>query len=483
MPKLKNPLLFSEYYGIDPVDLEKRGILDPTLNFDTRLFVDPLLLEHSQHSEIANGARGSYEEHFGRVIRLLRNSKSVSDVPGRNAVRHLSFPEVKWTCLGYGARSISGGGSGSHMTAQYVDTARQIVALGIEDPDLFVAMALFEEGVGPDRIGDMATNVILKNLLEFNERVLAELNVPRAERHLALRNGKRYTAVLARNPCLSRDEPVVLVPSDVLRALPIATDKSEVADAAAKSAFVRAQVNADIAHIWKLRSSKDKHNLRKWALGGKAAFEELMTVLRSVDPVSYDMSADPQGELVWKKLAATVAQYEPRTIASPERMDLVGVQNVVEQIIDQFRFLIEERRLSEELYHEGKPRHERSAQRLFFAVAHAYCKANDLDLTPEADTGNGPVDFKVSRGFSGRVLVEIKLSKNTRLIDGYTKQLETYKKAEETLAGYYVVVDVGSIGDKRRRLLEIQDSEKANGARVLPIYFVSGMRRKSASKK
>ena len=66
--------------------------------------------------------------------------------------------------------------------------------------------------------------------------------------------------------------------------------------------------------------------------------------------------------------------------------------------VDQFQFLIEKRRLSEELYHEGDPRPEKSAQRLFFAVAHAYCKANNLDLTPEADTGNGPVDFKMSSG-------------------------------------------------------------------------------------
>ena len=54
-------------------------------------------------------------------------------------------------------------------------------------------------------------------------------------------------------------------------------------------------------------------------------------------------------------------------------MDLAGVCSVVSQIIEQFRFLIEDRRFSEELYHAGKPRPERAAQRLFFAVAHAYC--------------------------------------------------------------------------------------------------------------
>lgn len=483
MSKVKNPLLFSEYYGIDPATLDERGILNPTLNFDTRLFVDPLLLEHSQHVEMARGARASYEEHFGRVIRLLRNTESLSDVAGRNAARHLSFPEVKWTCLGYGSRSISGSGSGKHFTAQYVNTARQIVALGVNDPDLFVAMALFEEGVGPDRIGDMATNVILEDLLEFNERVLEDLSIPREERDLALKNGRIYRATLARNPCLKGDQPVVLVPLDVLRDLPIATDRSEVADAAAKSAFLRAQVNRDVADIWKLRTRADRYRLRSWALGSKTSFETLLSVLRRVDPVSYDASSDARGELSWRSVVSTIALEAPRAIASPERMDLAGVQQVVVEIIDQFRFLIEERRLSEELYHGDRPKHERSAQRLFFAVAHAYCKANDLDLTPEADTGNGPVDFKVSSGYRGRVLVEIKLSKNPRLVDGYRKQLAIYKRAEETLAGYYVVVDVGSMGDKRRRLTKIKASADADRETTSPIYFVSGVRRKSASKR
>lgn len=128
------------------------------------------------------------------------------------------------------------------------------------------------------------------------------------------------------------------------------------------------------------------------------------------------------------------------------------------------------------------PRPEKAAQRLFFAVAHAYCKANDLDLTPEADTGNGPVDFKVSRGFSGRVLVEIKLSRNSKLTNGYTKQLEAYKVAEETLQAFYVVVDVGQMGEKDKRLIEIKNEASGRGEQISPIIFVDGSRRASASK-
>ena len=98
------------------------------------------------------------------------------------------------------------------------------------------------------------------------------------------------------------------------------------------------------------------------------------------------------------------------------------------------------------------------------------------------DTGNGPVDFKVSNGFTGRVLVEIKLSRNSKLIDGYTKQLEAYKTAEETLKGFYVVIDVGHMSDKDTRRLRIKNDAAERGETVSPIVFVDGGRRASASK-
>jgi len=178
------------------------------------------------------------------------------------------------------------------------------------------------------------------------------------------------------------------------------------------------------------------------------------------------MEGDPLGELVWRRIAETIAGEQPLKIADPKKHDAASVAKVIQEIVDQFQFLIEKRRLSEELYHEGDPRPEKSAQRLFFAVAHAYCKANNLDLTPEADTGNGPVDFKMSSGFRGRVLVEIKLSTNPNVETGYTKQLEAYKNAEETTRGFYIVIDVGHMGNKGEKLL----------------FAIDGIRRLSASK-
>lgn len=482
MGKIRNPIRFSEYFKIDSSELEERGVLDPTLNADTKLFIDPLLLESSEHSEITNGARQTYEHHFGTIIKFLAKVKNPNDVAWKSAARLLSFPEIPWTCLGYGSSSVSGSGSGAEMTAQYIETARQIVELGIEDPDLFVAMALFESGVGPDRISDMTTNVILGDLLRFNQRILAEIEVPTRAMNLKLKNGNTYSANLAVNPFISGSDPVLLVPCDILRDLPIATDWSDVADAASKNTELRGRVNTQIAKMWRVKSRKDKDQIRQWALADKHSFETFMEMLRGAEAEAYNLHDDPLGEIFWRKIASALSEKEPLKIAAPAKMDLAGVKSVVNTIIEQFRFLIEDRRFSEELYHQGKPRPEIAAQRLFFAVAHSYCKANDLDLTPEAETGNGPVDFKVSAGFSGRAVVEIKLSRNPKLVDGYTKQLDAYKRAEETVAGFYIVLDVGNMGKKDERLIAAKNAASTKGEDTSPIFFIDGSRRSSASK-
>jgi hypothetical protein len=481
MAKITSPIRFSDHFKIAAHRLTAIGALNPSLNADTALFIDPLLLGSSRHAEMRAGGRRAYEEHFSTIIKLLRGSKEKGDVAWRNAVRMLSFPEIRGTCLGYGAQSVSGSGSGADMTAHLTRTAKEIVDLGVEDPDLFVAMALFEEGFGPDRISDMTTNIIIGQLLSFNQRILPELAVPIGRHSIRLKNGASFEADLPTNPYVKGGAPIILVPADILRDLPIAKDWSDVADSASKNAQLRDRVNNEVADLWKRRTIKDKDKLRRWALSGKQPFEALLDMVRSVTPTPYDLEADPLGELSWKRVAATIADEQPLVLKRPEK-GIGGVSAVVEQIIEQFRFLIENRRISEELYHENAPRSEKAAQRLFFAVAYAYCKANNLDITPEADTGNGPVDFKVANGFDGRVVVEIKLSTNTKLIKGYTRQLETYKKAEETHKGYYVVLDVGGMGGKADALIAAKNGAAKNGQPTSPIAFIDARRRASASK-
>jgi hypothetical protein len=157
---------------------------------------------------------------------------------------------------------------------------------------------------------------------------------------------------------------------------------------------------------------------------------------------------------------------------------------VVKRIVTRFRHLIENNGLNRELYKEsGKPRHESTAQRLFFTIAYCYCEANNIEISPEVDTGTGKIDFKFSGGFNARFLVEVKLSTNSKLVSGYRTQLETYKRAERTTRAIYLVIDVGGMGAKQKRLEAERNAARSHRAPLSDLVFVDGIVKPPASKR
>ena len=177
MAKIKNPRSFSEVFGVDTAALAKAGVLDPVLNVDTKLFIDPLLLPESRHPEFKVGAVAAYKGRFETIVKLLAGSKVQDDVAWRTARRLLTFPEIQGTCIGYGAASIAGHSWGNRIRERVLGAAKEIIELGITDPDLFMVVALLEDGVGPDLISDMTTNIILPNIAEYTARICKQFDV------------------------------------------------------------------------------------------------------------------------------------------------------------------------------------------------------------------------------------------------------------------------------------------------------------------
>lgn len=479
MAKARNPITFSEAFGVSPEALQQLGVLDPTLAIDTRLFIDPALLSVSSHAEMREAAR-IYREHFEQLIKLLVASEVRDDAAWKAADRLLTFPEIPGTCLGYGAGSIHGRSWGPKLRAQVLDVASQIVRIGVRDPDLFTALALFEEGVGPDRISDMVTNVVLEALGEFNLRVVYSLGLEPQDFEY-----RGVKASFLANPFENNRVPVILVPTDVLRVLPIASDWDSVASAAWHNEKLRDDVNLRIASIWEVKSKRDKEALKKQALSNKAAFDTLLNAIRSVDLKAYDSTSDPEGLFSWASRALEMVRSFPLGLKKGRLETIDEVMGIVREIVAQFRHLVEQNGLNKDLYHPDlkRPRHESSAQRLFFAVAYSYCKANDIDVSPEIDTGTGKVDFKFSKGFERRVLVEIKLSTNPNTVHGYTTQLEVYRVSQETTRAIYVVIDVGGMGEKDDELVAARNAAQAAGHPLSDLEFIDATVKPPASKR
>ena len=247
MAKIEKPIRFSEHFNIPNETFEKHGVLNPTLNMDTDLFISPLLLANSSSQEMRKG-RNRYETHFTNVINLLSHSTEVGDVAWRNAYRLLQFPEVIGIGLGYSASSTSGSGSGNKISGRLMRTAHDIIKLGMKDNDLFVLLSSLEEGFGADRISDMTANIIIPDIVKHTSNFLDPQDIKLQKVSIKTLSGT-IEENLPINPF--NESPVLLLPKDILRNLPIANDWSEVADAAHRNALLRLDANRDIAELFK----------------------------------------------------------------------------------------------------------------------------------------------------------------------------------------------------------------------------------------
>ena len=156
---------------------------------------------------------------------------------------------------------------------------------------------------------------------------------------------------------------------------------------------------------------------------------------------------------------------------------------MVRKICEHFKHLVEEKGLNELLFDaEGRPKIEKASQLLFFGIADAYCVSNNIDISREPETGRGPADFKLSRGYHERVIVEAKLSSNGKYLDGLIAQLPTYLHAEKAKYGILLLIVVGDHEKKLQRIKRVHSKLKKNGQRVPDLFIVDALDKLSASK-
>jgi len=108
-PELPSVLL-SKYFGIDQAALDQARLIDPFIDIDTELFVDPVLLEKSSYDIIKKEALEAFKKHFENFIRLLAISEKEFDPAlgsGPRRLLDLTEPPPE-NGLGYGSTGRSG---------------------------------------------------------------------------------------------------------------------------------------------------------------------------------------------------------------------------------------------------------------------------------------------------------------------------------------------------------------------------------------
>lgn len=469
------PWRFSSYFEVDASELDKFGAFDVSLDRDERLLIDPKLLDSSAVPEM-EGAYDEIHHYFRGIMRLLRRSRSENDVFWRNAYRRFDFPEFRAAGLGYSARSTQGRGWGAGERERTLRTAAEIIEAGVDDATLFELTGLLETGIGADHVSDMFGTLLGRRLAEFTQRVCNHLGIDLSEQNLAR---ARYGLPSYNDDGKAR--PIVLVPEDILSRIPLAMDRDEIADVVAANEELRNYVNSQIGTAW-LREARRDRNFARRIFRDPRVLRGLIPLYRRANPKRYDFTADAQRHKRLKSAVEAGIGGDILRFQLSDRPRREDVLQVVSAIIEDFKQKVESNRLRDALFIGDKTRPENVLQAVFQLAAQIHCDYNDLDLSPETNAGRGCVDFKFSRGSKRRVLIELKLAANPKLIAGYEKQIAAYEEAERTSCAYYIVLDDGQHNEKIRRLREIAEEDAAENDDSPELIIIDGRRRPSASK-
>lgn len=458
---------YSDALEVTEEALLKEGVFNAFVDIDARFHIDPHLLETTKIPELAP-AHQRVKDYFEDVLRLLKASKRTGDVFFKSAWKRLLFPEFPYVSLGYGNRS-GGNGIGDKLAFSMAETAVQIIEAGIDDPVIFELVGLIEEGIGADRISDMVAQIIAEDLLAFSERVAKNLQLKTT---LKEHNGRLFEIPF--DPV--KKKPLILVPYEILRPLPIALSWDDIDSVCAYNQRLREALNEVIGATWRAALKKmKKHELRELLLNQPEMLRELVRQYKEQPPEPYDFSRDPDGIMIWYELAQEWAEKYPLllenvTVVTPEQ-----IYGVVKRICKQYGRLLERLGLNLLLFNdEGNLRKERFARLLFFGLAETYCRANNLDLSLIKQGGREIVLFKVSRGYRAKLFVSVKYSSNPHLCKQYEEAIEKYRLAQDKEDVIFLVVRTATSTQTLDTLRDLQKEATQNGQSVPELMVIDG---------
>ncbi|WP_133129005.1 hypothetical protein [Legionella nagasakiensis] len=403
------------------------GVFDPILNFDTKVFVEPLLLKDSA-SKIIRNAYHTYKTFFAHLLLLLQKSSFVGDKCWRAAKRMVNFPEYQYTCIGYSSGNTDGRGSGIEFNDKILQSAKEIVDLAEGNPEIFLLLPLLEDGIAGDRISDMAQNIIDDDICRYTQDIMAKLNLKGNRRHTT-KNHNVYNLLF--NPYSK--QAIKFVPADILLNLPVADNVDTIVEElAAYNQRLRDIVNRSIGDIW-FETSKAyrKEILLNELKTNKEFFVETLTALKAYKVQYYDLEKDYEGLYKWLKNSQEFIKVElsKETKNCPD--DLESLALAVTGIIHHFRDTIENKEMWRTFWtlHNSEYKHVRSyySYMLFFTVCRAWLVSQNSNISISFKQKDGQPTLEFTISGKHRLILHIKHANNTSLIKGYKNVLEKYR--------------------------------------------------------
>lgn len=389
----------------------------------------------------------SINDHFSKIATLLNVSDSKEDKMYQSAIKLFKFSEVNGINLGF-SESEHGAGFGEKLRKQVISDAFDIVKKGVQYPEIFQLVSLFEENIGPDRLSDMVATIIYPDIVKFTKRIQNELGINKEKysEYIFLEDG------LVVNPYKGCE--ILFLPKDILHELPIAKCWDDIDRVVSENENIRREINEAVGEEWSRWYSRDKKAyLKEHIFKDPEKCSRVIEGYRKSEVAKYDLNNDVE------YFAATLIKTMKRegiNFAVEGAKEKDSFEAALD-VLDIFKEWVEYNKGWDTIQGAESSKREKIVQRLIHLGSKNYILANDWDINFESDAGRGPVDFKVSRR-GDKTIVEIKLSTNTQYLHGYEEQVEEYGKAECTDNMIYVFVDLGNLG----RLKKITDTHQLN---------------------
>lgn len=464
---------YSSYFGVPHEEFVRLGVYDGFVNEDSTLHINPLLLKNCNASEF-EGAYESFLDHFKPIL-LLATRASESPKCFKEIERRFQFKEITNTGLGY-SNGSSGTGISGKLAKQLATSSIEVINEGMRDPNFFAILSFIEENIGADRISDMTISILYKRFLVYTQRVALELKVKTKSFRDA--EGNMYQLPVNEN----NRKSMLFIPDCLLCDLPLARSFDDISTVCDYNDRLRRKVAEAIGLSWTDFQKLHKSDLKEYIIRNRELLKMIVDSFKSLDVIPYDFIKDELGEYLDRDRIKEDVKSNPIELSEDFNKD--DVMQVTLTICRQFKKLIEDNHMYHLLYNDdGSPKSETATQLVFYLVAYNYCMANNIDLSRECDPGCGELDFKLSTGFRDKVLIEVKLSSNSRLSHGLTRQLPAYQKAEDTAKGILLIMRLDSADDKRiKKVVDMRQSIFEQYGNAPEVIIVDATKKPSASK-
>ena len=459
---------FSDAFGIFATNDD--DWFDLTIELDSNFGVDPFLIYQDDSSRWST-AHDHILRFFAVVFDCVRRAAgNKNSLHWRTAEQLLLFPEPAEFCLGVSEKSPFGAGSGEVLQRDMLESISVALAHGKDSVPHLEYIDVLAGGLGQDRIGDMACNILKSYFIKYTQDICRRHDVPMTQvlvEH-ADWSADDYEWIskkveLPINPAYAKRRlPVLLTPEAFVRDIPVAS----------ADGFVNyASVSADLRRRFNINLSRHvpRHLKAEMARASFSLIDQYFNKLEEQRWDAYPLDDDPRRRLNPGETGTTLLSlYPAATIPTAQSQ----VPSFVAALVKNFAYCIEEKGIWRSLWYKNRGLSEAHVQGLFYMTAINFCRQNDISVTPESSAGRGPVDFAFGKSWEDRALVELKLVRNSAFWDGIMKQVPAYTRAEEIHAAFFVGVAYtdGEMAAASREKMERAASlaSEKNGITITP---------------